>query len=190
MGRPRIDVVPSAYFLAAVLLLIFPVEWLLSWLLAALIHESCHLLAIRLLGGRCQRFRIGAAGAAIEIDPMVPWKETLCALAGPLGGAAAVLLFPLLPMVSVCGIIQTGVNLLPIYPLDGGRIMQCLLVTLLGPDRGEVMARRGEWVLLALLLAGGIWCAAVLRWGLVPLVAAIGLLTRKIPCKRSPMGLQ
>ena len=58
---------------------------------------------------------------------MSPIREAICALAGPLGSFSLLLISEYFPEAAVCGLIQGAYNLIPVYPLDGGRLMRCLL---------------------------------------------------------------
>ena len=122
MGRVEAD---SGFFLVlALMLLLFPLKLVAGILLAALIHEGGHLLAIRLCGGRALALRLHAGGARIETAPMEPGKAALCALAGPAAGALTIFAWRFFPEMALAGLVQTIFNLLPIYPLDGGQVVR------------------------------------------------------------------
>lgn len=110
------------WLVSALMLLLFPLRFLLGVLLAAAVHECGHLLAIRLVGGQVRCIRLRPGGASIEAAPMEPGKEALCALAGPAAGALTVLAWRSFPELALAGLVQTIFNLIPIYPLDGGRV--------------------------------------------------------------------
>lgn len=194
MGRPRIDIRPGACLLGAVLLLVLPLRWLLAWVAAALIHEGAHILAVYACGGKVRGIEVGAIGAKIAVAPMSPGREAICALAGPIGGFAALLFVRWLPAVALFAFLQSACNLIPLYPLDGGRALRCLLELALGPERAENISAACNRLLLFVLLAAGFY--AVIRWQrdilflLVPLALLLKCLPRKIPCKRGPLGLQ
>lgn len=69
---------------------------------------------------------IGPFGALIETHGLSLWGECISALAGPLGSFILLSFAQFLPMSAVCGLIQGLFNLLPVYPLDGGRVLSCL----------------------------------------------------------------
>ncbi len=179
----RID--PWAYLLAAALMLTLPLDWLIAAAAAAAFHEGCHLLAIRLLGGRVTGMRIGAGGAVIGTSLPGTGRELLCALAGPVGSLLLAGLYRTLPKLAICGGIQGLFNLLPVYPMDGGRALRCC-IRLLWPNAGERLEDRVELGLILALAAAG---AALLRgdvlWLLLPAALRLAgqLWMRKKPCK-------
>lgn len=181
MRRP-VEVTPDFCVLGALLLLLLPLELILAAVSAALFHELCHWIAVRLLGGRVAGITVGAGGMVMETPPMDPWRELVCALAGPVGSFLIVTLCPLFPLLSLCALVQGCFNLLPLYPLDGGRAVGCALA----------MIGREQWMkgieivtlLLLLVLAIGV------RMGIGPVMAWGVLAMRKIPCKEDRFGVQ
>ena len=112
------------FLVLALMLLLFPLGLVAGILLAALIHECGHLIAVRLTGGRVLAIRLHAGGARIETAPMEPGKVAVCALAGPGAGALTIFAWRFFPEMALAGLVQTVFNLLPIYPLDGGRVVR------------------------------------------------------------------
>ena len=108
----------------ALMLLLFPLRFLVGVLLAALIHELGHLLALKTAGGRVLSIRLRSFGARIEAAPMSPGRTALCALAGPAAGALTIFAYKTFPELALAGLVQTVFNLLPVYPLDGGRALR------------------------------------------------------------------
>ena len=106
------------------MLLLYPVRFLVGVLLAALIHELGHLLALKIAGGRVLSIRLRSFGARIEAAPMSPGRTALCALAGPAAGALTIFAYKTFPELALAGLVQTVFNLLPVYPLDGGRALR------------------------------------------------------------------
>jgi Zn-dependent protease len=80
-----------------------------------------------LLGGKVDSIWINLGGAVI--DAWVPNRthEIISILAGPAGSLLLLFLYNILPELSVCAAVQGLYNLLPIYPLDGGRIRKLLV---------------------------------------------------------------
>ena len=110
------------WIVLGLMMLLFPLRFLVGVLLAAAVHELGHLTAIRLTGGRVRGIWLHAGGARIETETMEPGQAILCALAGPGAGALTVLAWRWFPELAVAGMIQTVFNLIPVYPLDGGQV--------------------------------------------------------------------
>ena len=122
-------------FFAALLLLTVPIRWIAAGVFAAVIHELGHYLVVRLLGGEVISTTVSFRGARMEELPMSQGREILCILAGPAASFSLLLLARFFPRVAICGLIQGVYNLLPIYPLDGGRVLRCI----------NSLVRKGEW---------------------------------------------
>lgn len=149
-------------------------------LLPILVHELSHILALRLLGMEVRGLRLEPQGLCIRYAGVCPdWKHAAASLSGPAGG----LLYALLARRSTAewlslsadvSLLLSLFNLLPLMPLDGGRAFLVLCRAALG-EAGERLFFRVSRVLLALLLAFGVYIAAANR-GSAPLLAALWLL--------------
>lgn len=115
------------WLLWAIWILLLPAKWLLGAVMAACVHEMGHILAVLLLGGIVRRIDIGPLGAKIHAEGIEGGREALCALAGPAGSFLCLLLIRKFPVLGLCALVQGIFNLLPVYPLDGGRALSCLL---------------------------------------------------------------
>lgn len=157
------------------------IGWLALAVASLLAHEAAHALAARKLGLRVYDIRIGPLGGMARMESVShrPSIELRVAAAGPAVNLALAAVFLLVP-----GHIGTGGtlinlvfglgNLIPAFPLDGGRMLRAWLAgraPLLAATRAAVHI--SHWILLialgfagwygefflALLLAGFLYVA-------------------------------
>lgn len=112
-----------------------PVVDIFIIIIVILIHETGHLIAMKLFGYKdVKMFFIPFFGAAVsgKHDDVSSPKKALISLAGPVPGIIIGLTFvilsglaesELLYKVAIMFVYLNGLNLLPLFPFDGGRIM-------------------------------------------------------------------
>lgn len=132
IAKLQIFVKSELFLTLAVSVILLPVQWILSWCAAALVHECFHYIAIRIMGVKVFSVTVGATGAIMETDTMHPLQEFFCALAGPIGAFAILIFKEVLPYVVLFVCIHSSYNLLPLYPLDGGRALHSLIAHFFG----------------------------------------------------------
>ena len=174
----RITIDSWAYIFFALSILLLPVKWIFSWYLAAAVHECSHAIAVKLCGAKICAVRIKASGVTMETDLCGGWQECICALAGPVGSFFLFLLTRWMPMVGFCAFIQLAYNLLPMYPLDGGRALRCIAVKLFRKKGVKIAGCIGH-VCAAAILCGGFILTVVLKQGMLPLLLGIMLFLQK-----------
>lgn len=111
------------FILLCVGVLILPLQWIGAAIFAAAIHELCHVAAMKAFGIHIYGIHVNMSKIEMEIEKTTPWKELICAAAGPLGSIMLIQLARYAPRVGICAAIQAAYNLMPILPLDGGRIV-------------------------------------------------------------------
>lgn len=162
----------------ALMLLLLPLPWICAALAAAFFHELCHYLAIRACGHETQSLRLYSFGALMPLPEMSRGRELLCALAGPIGGLCLLPLARWIPRTAICAALQSVYNLLPIYPLDGGRAMRCILSIGFPPPRAAKIGRWVERICKAGICAVALYGTMILHLGTGPLLLAGLLLIR------------
>lgn len=147
----------------AVVLLILPLQWIISAALAATIHELFHLIAAKLLRVKIFGITIRPLGVEMNTECMSPIYELLVAAAGPCGSFLLLLFGRWIPMVSIFAFIQGLYNLLPIYPSDGGRMLKCLLELLPLKISVQKLTTRISGIITALTVGAAFIAATVSR---------------------------
>lgn len=142
---------------------------------SALAHELGHLAAIALTRTEVRRMRFVAAGAVIDLNGLLtPRQEMGVVAAGPIAGLlfAGVCFLADTPYFFYAGLVSllTSVfNLLPVYPMDGGRLAYLLLrsampepaarrvIRVIGTICGICVAGTGVFLRSVAAAAAGIW---------------------------------
>lgn len=157
----------------------------LAYVLSLALHEACHAAMARNLGlvlGRVELLPFGGRADILGLEARGPMTEAAIAVAGPLGNivvlAAATALMRLggfdamrLRLLLDANLGILAVNLLPAFPLDGGRLLRAWLWPRLGfSDATAAALRVARAVALALFPVGAVlqlagyagWQAALL----------------------------
>lgn len=162
MSNTKLDIRPDAYWSICVCLLLIPIKLIVPWILAVLIHELFHYGMLKVLKCKITRVSVTMFGVYMETSYSSYIQELLSAAAGPAGSLCLLLLSSIYPLLAVIGFMQGIMNLIPIYPLDGGRIFRCILFLL--PHRINIYHRGIELSVCIVFLAVAAFIA--LRFGL------------------------
>lgn len=174
IGKTEVRLSIGVLPLFAVLLVIGEGKALAIAVLSLLLHECAHLIAARNLGFAIRRLSVYPFGAVLHLDALgtKAGGEAIAALAGPIGSlviaSAARLTVQLMPQTSQIlePFIHTNaalalLNLLPAYPLDGGRVTKSLLLRFLSHRAARTVSLLFTGVTAALLIALGIRCVMI-----------------------------
>ncbi len=130
------------------------------WVLAfSLLHELGHYAVIRALGGRVGAFTAAGQGFGMSVNGLSYRGELLAAAAGPATNLIlAVLLFWMgNPFFVFINLALAAFNLLPIMPLDGGRILRAVLALYLPVHRQRPVQQIIGLAFLLALLGVAFW---------------------------------
>lgn len=135
----------------------------LIYALTALLHECGHIFCAARMGFTCEKISLMPYGAAAicDTDGISAKDEVKLALSGPAVNAlicvAAAGLWWFFPVtyaytdtVFNASLVMLLINLLPAYPLDGGRVLRCIMGAFL-PKKAAVVTLRVLSVVLAAL---------------------------------------
>lgn len=186
-AKTSVHVSPEAYVVVAAMLLLVPLRWGLAWITAAVVHEVCHFLVLLLCGQKIESVRVNIGGALIKTGPMTDEKTMFCALAGPAGGMLLLLFASRFPKLAICAFLQSAFNLLPVFPLDGGRALQSFLRILFSENLADRINTCIEILVIIFLIFLLVKAFFTWKLGLLPVACAFLFLLRtekiKIPCK-------
>ncbi|MCP3100160.1 peptidase M50 [Myxococcus sp. K15C18031901] len=148
---------PALGYTSAVV--VYILSWMLIVFVSVLVHELGHALASRLFGYRPSIALVWLGGHTVPTDAPgpLPWKrDLLITCAGPffglmlgvaslfghilLSGHTPALDF-FLRTFALANFIWAVLNLLPVLPLDGGRIAITLATRLFGPRHGPLLSQ-------------------------------------------------
>ena len=142
----------------------------LIYTLVAVIHEFGHYCQAQKLGYRLVKLQLLPYGAVLsgDFDGLKFKDEILVALAGPLLNFILALLFvalwwlfpdayPYTDVAMQANLTIGIINLIPAYPLDGGRVLKAGLARWLGVKRANVISRITAIVLSCGLVGVFVW---------------------------------
>lgn len=127
-ARAAVSVSPLLPLLAVVAVYLGYGKLFFMAALAALLHECGHLLAAFFFNVNVQSIRFSLFGAEIMLSPCSRGREAVIAASGiALNLLFAALFWMPWRLFAVLHLILAAFNALPVYPLDGGRLLRLLL---------------------------------------------------------------
>ena len=175
----RIEVSPGFVAFLCAYYYFDPARTFAPFVFSVLAHEAAHLLALQLIGAEIHKLRLCGSGATILTQPLRYGQEILVATAGPAVNLLLLALTaqrdPPLALVNLCLLCY---NLLPLYPLDGGRILRAVLRLLFAERAAELLEQCIGALCLLSLLALSCYLTCVWHAGLWPVLLCAALLLR------------
>lgn len=173
MGRINLSIHPLFYLLGFYYAITGQIFIFVLCTVTAVIHELGHSFVASNLGYRLNKITLMPFGAVVSgnTDGLKFLDEIKIALAGPLLNLAVSLffiatwwiypeLYAYTDVIVSVNLSMALVNLLPIFPLDGGRIIFCFLAERVGYDRSfllnKIIGGVFASILLALFIVGAI----------------------------------
>ncbi|MDR0426211.1 MAG: site-2 protease family protein [Clostridiales bacterium] len=197
-GGMRLHISLTLYLLALVMFFLGYFQAFLSYLVAIVLHEMAHAEVARRLGYTLSYFKLTPYGAALigEFEGALSRDEIRIAAAGPLFNLLLSVLFVailwLIPdsyfftrEFILSNVYIAAFNLLPIFPLDGGRILLSALTLKMPRNRAYRRLRIVGFVFGALL--SGLFIASFF-FGLNPsliVMAVFILVSTAVPDRSS-----
>lgn len=194
LKRHKVTVSSGFYLILVFAALLFPLQWVVAWLVASMIHECGHLIALRICNVSWNGVKILPYGFRIEADTLTPFVEVICAAAGPIIGLVPLVFARVVPRIAVCAMIQSVCNLLPLSSLDGSRVISGIAHTILSDQKAERVSLYAERAVLFFIGVGAVCMTIVGTCGVFSLsvLALVLIKTGKIKfsCKRSGLRVQ
>ncbi|MCL2555821.1 MAG: hypothetical protein FWE03_02215 [Firmicutes bacterium] len=135
-GKLKFKISPLLIIMAAIFFLQNSGYLFISYMIAVIFHEFAHAEVANKLGYRLIKFNLNPYGASLigEFESVKNRDEILIALAGPLANLALIIIsvalwwvFPSTYFITLyfvtANIFISFFNLIPVFPLDGGRIL-------------------------------------------------------------------
>lgn len=128
--------------------------FLLQLLLFSCLHELCHLLALLVFRRRPTAVRLSFFGAGMGTqDTLGAWQELFFLGSGVCFNFLMCAVFPKDTASFQVNLALGFLNALPVFPLDGGRALRCILSFFMPPERARAV-QFGVSVAVLLLLTG------------------------------------
>lgn len=175
---------PLTLLLAAFSLLLWHDLSLLALLTAILIHELTHTTVLWICGGSVTSLAITPLGITIERVGLLSHRgEILLSLSAPLMNLLLAGVYCLLglPPFAVSANLALGLlNLLPIYPLDGGKALSAVLFHFLTPDTAQRISRAVSMISLTVFWLISVAIAILTGENLSPLFFSVALFAASV----------
>lgn len=186
-NRRQFSVTPLACISISLLILLVPLDWVVAWIAAVVVHECGHLFVCKLFRSKIHSIQFRLLGAVIITESLPIWQQILCAFAGPGTGLLLIFTRKLFPQLAICACVQSVYNLLPLKHLDGGRILRGILLLCTTEHRVDIICACVDRVIRIVILILGLFLAWKLSWfalAVFIVIMSVRRTIRKTPCKQ------
>lgn len=177
----------------AIAILVVPISWLTAWIIAVAIHELGHYCVLRICTKGIYGAQFGGGGIKLYTEELGR-VEGLCALAGPVASFIVSMTCIPFPRLRICAFVQAIYNVLPIYPLDGGRILKWFITHILKIRNFELIFKWVTIILIVILSYTTIILIHRYSLGVLPIILPIHLFVKywstKYSCKECRLRVQ
>lgn len=141
------------------------------FMISVALHEGMHIATLCWRGHKLREIRCTALGMELHTDPLCYEDELWVAAAGPLGNLILLLLsMGRVPILAMLNLGLLCYNLLPFYPLDGGRILRCFLFMIFSPGKAQSIEKTIGLLTYGIVLGVSVYLTVVLHSGLWPIL--------------------
>lgn len=142
----------SLILFSVYLLLINRLKYFIVFYGFVILHELAHIMVASLLKVKVKEITFLSVGVNAQYEENINWIKEFCiASAGPLLSLVLALILSDVQM-STMNFIIFVTNMMPLYPLDGGRITRIFLIKLLGYKNGVKLYGNVLKVLICVLI--------------------------------------
>ena len=192
--RSKFKIYPSFIVLVVLCLVFNRFNLLVNYLLALSFHELAHSFVATSRGYSFKEFKLDMLGASVELDDYIDELDSFAInLAGPAANLIMCIfclaLYYLIPkshaiLNSFCmaNLVIAVFNLLPIYPLDGGKIFSSFFKTERQKKIFNIIAKSVVFIISILVFVAGV---AMHKISIIPILLIIFVLTAKSETKVS-----
>lgn len=185
----QIDISPGFIAFLCAYYYFDPAQSFFAFLFSAMAHEAGHLIALFAMRLPVYRLSFSVAGAVMATRTLSYRQELIAAAAGPAVNLTLfVVLMRKIPIFSLINFCLLLYNLLPFYPLDGGRIIRALLSIAFLPRTAGIIERCITVFGMMILTALCVYLTCVWHAGLWPVILC-AILFLKITCTISKKEL-
>ena len=179
MTTCRIEVRTGFLVFLALYYAINPAHTFWPFCIAAALHEGGHILALIGQGRPIRSICFMSSGTVIQVGDLSYRQELMVSLAGPL--VNGLLFFATIRCMPAFALMNLGLfcyNMLPLYPLDGGRLLRAFLQIILPTDIALHLEKGIGATCLMLLTGLSVYLTCGLHAGLWPVLVCAFLILR------------